>query len=389
MSSTLWAVLPGGIDDPATPSGGNRYDRQVLDLLAAGIPANPAGIGADPASERQDGPVDALAAPGSAVAAREVHELVLAGDWPMPGPEACAAVAETLAALPDDADVLLDGLVACAVPQLLAPHAHRLRLIILVHLPLGDETGLTAATKQLLQSRERQALHLAAAVIATSAEAAAHLRALHGLATVAVASPGVEPAALAEPAPTGHRLLCVARVTPRKGQDLLVDVLQQHLTDLPWACTFVGAISEPVPHTHENIHFTGALTGAALDARYAAADLLVLASRAETYGMVVTEALARGIPVLATAVGGVTEALGTAADGTRPGQLIRPDNPAELAAALRAWLTDGELRARWRAAARFRRENLPRWSQTARLVAEVLDHRTEFRPAVIARGEKS
>ena len=107
-------------------------------------------------------------------------------------------------------------------------------------------------------------------------------------------------------------------------------------------------------------------------AAYASADLLVLASRAETYGMVVTEALARGLPVVAAEVGGVAEALGEGADGTRPGLLVAPEDPAALADALSAWLGDAELRARLRRAAGERRESLPRWSTTASVVAGVL-----------------
>ena len=108
------------------------------------------------------------------------------------------------------------------------------------------------------------------------------------------------------------------------------------------------------------MHFPGPRTGAELDRSYAAADLLVLASRAETYGMVVTEALARGLPVVATEVGGVTEALGHGAGRLRPGLLVAPDDPAALATALRAWLGDAELRRRLRRAARERRESLAR-----------------------------
>ncbi len=118
--------------------------------------------------------------------------------------------------------------------------------------------------------------------------------------------------------------------------------------------------------------FPGPRTGADLDRSYAAADLLVLASRAETYGMVVTEALARGLPVVAADVGGVTEALGHGADGTRPGLLVPPEDPAALGAALRAWLGDAELRGRLRRAARERRESLPGWSTTASVIAGVL-----------------
>ena len=98
----------------------------------------------------------------------------------------------------------------------------------------------------------------------------------------------------------------------------------------------------------------------------------MLASHAETYGMVVTEALARGLPVLASEVGGVAEALGHGDDGTRPGLLVPPGDPAALGAALRAWLGDAELRGRLRRAARERRASLRGWSATTSVVAGVL-----------------
>src|SRR4029079_8748750 len=105
----------------------------------------------------------------------------------------------------------------------------------------------------------------------------------------------------------------------------------------------------------DRVLFRGPFTGDELDRSYAAADLLVLASRAETYGMVVTEALARGLPVVAADVGGLTEALGHGADGLRQGLLVPPVDSAALGAALRAWLGDADLRGRLRRAARERR----------------------------------
>jgi glycosyltransferase involved in cell wall biosynthesis len=120
------------------------------------------------------------------------------------------------------------------------------------------------------------------------------------------------------------------------------------------------------------VSFPGPRTGVDLERSYTAADVLVLASRAETYGMVVTEALARGLPVIAAEVGGLTEALGHGADGVRPGVLVPPDDPAALGAALRAWLTDTELQERSRRAARERRASLSGWSTTTSAVAGVL-----------------
>jgi glycosyltransferase involved in cell wall biosynthesis len=91
----------------------------------------------------------------------------------------------------------------------------------------------------------------------------------------------------------------------------------------------------------------------------------------------VTEALARGIPVLGTEVGGVAEALGTAggagADVAAPGVLVPAGQPERLACALRSWLESADVRTRLRSAALERRSTLPRWSDTAATVSLVLD----------------
>jgi len=98
----------------------------------------------------------------------------------------------------------------------------------------------------------------------------------------------------------------------------------------------------------------------------------VLASRAETYGMVVTEALAHGLPVIATAVGGLPEALGHGATGIRPGLLVPPGDQAALTAALCDWLSDADLRQRLRRVARERRTTLSGWSATTDRISRVL-----------------
>jgi glycosyltransferase involved in cell wall biosynthesis len=87
--------------------------------------------------------------------------------------------------------------------------------------------------------------------------------------------------------------------------------------------------------------------------------------------MVVTEALAVGLPVVASAVGGVPEALGRTAGGP-PGVLVPPGNADRLREALAAWLRDEELRARLRRAARERRTTLAGWDATARQLAAAL-----------------
>jgi glycosyltransferase involved in cell wall biosynthesis len=178
-------------------------------------------------------------------------------------------------------------------------------------------------------------------------------------------------------------LLCVGAVAFEKGHDILLEALAS-ISALSWHCTCVGSLDRDPGLVEslrrrsvgaglgERVSFPGPRTGADLTRSYASADLLVHASRAETYGLVVTEALARGLPVIAAEVGGVVEALGQGADGARPGMLVPPGDPAALADALTAWLGDAELRARLRRAAGERRASLPRWSTTAAVVAGVL-----------------
>ncbi|MGK5695209.1 glycosyltransferase family 4 protein [Streptomyces sp. URMC 128] len=350
---TVHFVLPGGVDDPATPSGGNAYDRRVcLDLPGFGW---------------------------------QVTKHAVAGDWPRPGAAARTELAHTLSGLPDGAVVLLDGLVACGVPEIVVPEAERLRMVVLVHLPLGDETGLAPAVAAELDAKERAVLRAVPAVVATSDWAVRRLVAHHGLPPerVHVAAPGADIAPLAPGTDGVSRLLCVAAVTPRKGQHRLVEALAT-VADLPWSCVCVGSVTqdpEYVAHLRsliaehgleDRLQLAGAQTGAALDASYATADLMVLTSYAETYGMAVTEALARGIPVMATDVGGLPEAVGRAPDGGVPGILVPPENPAAIAAELRCWFGEADVRRRLRGAARSRRAALGGWATTAQSLAAVL-----------------
>ena len=346
--TTVHVVVPEGIDDPARPSGGNSYDRRVcLGLAEAGW---------------------------------SVREHAVPGSWPRPDAASYTALAAVVQGIPDDAVVLLDGLVASTAPQVLVLEAGRLRLVTLVHMPLGHDPADDGA-----RMREGAVLSAAASVVTTSRWARQTLLELYELPgdRVHVAEPGVDAAALAPGTANAGALLCVAAVIPGKGHDVLLDALAT-LTDLPWRCLCAGPLDGDPAFAEglrrrvgdrglaDRVSFPGPLIGDGLARSYEAADLLVLASRSETYGMVVTEALARGLPVVATEVGGVPEALGHGAGGDRPGLLVPPGDGAALAAALRVWLADAELRRRLRRAAGERRASLSGWSTTASVVSGVL-----------------
>jgi glycosyltransferase involved in cell wall biosynthesis len=202
---------------------------------------------------------------------------------------------------------------------------------------------------------------------------------------VHVVTPGVDDAMLAPGTDGRSALLCVAAVTPHKGQDLLVEALAM-VSDLPWTCTVVGPLLRDRAFVYrvrglikrhglvDRVVLAGPQTGDELEASYAAADLFVLPSRSETYGMVVTESLMRGIPVLAARVGALPETLGAAPDGSVPGILVPQRDPAAFAGALRRWFTEATLPNQLRASARSRRDTLRGWPDAARELTTVLDH---------------
>jgi glycosyltransferase involved in cell wall biosynthesis len=339
-TGVVHVVVPEGVDDPTLPSGGNVYDRRVCD--------------------------------GLRLLGWTVHEHPAPGAWPHGSTQDRAALDRLLTAVEDGSVVVVDGLVGCTAPEVLAPHADRLRLVLLVHMPLLD-------------AREGAALSVAAAVVTSSEWTRRRLLDAYDLSSDAVvaAAPGVDAAPLAHGSPDGGGLLCVAAVARHKGHDVLVAALA-HIHDLPWRLTCVGALDVDPDHStrvgdliraaglEDRVVFTGPRTGDDLAKSYAAADLLVLASATEAYGMVVTEALARGLPVVASDVGGVPEALGRTAAGEQPGLLVPPGDSLAFAQALRGWLASAGERHRLRAAAAERRGSLTGWPATAVQVAGVL-----------------
>ena len=344
-------VVPDGIDDPARPSGGNAYDRRICrELTARGW---------------------------------RVREHAVSGSWPWPDGAAEDALARVVNGIPDGAVVLVDGLIASAAPNVLVPPTRRLELVVLVHMPLGD--GPPEPELAQARIREHAVLASATAVITTSSWTRQRLIDIYRLPPdrIHIAEPGADTASVSPGTPSGTELLCVAAVMPHKGQDTLLASLVI-IADLSWRCVCVGPLDRDPRFVDQlrrraetdgladRLWFVGARSPTELDRAYAAADVVVHPSNAETFGMVVIEALARGLPVIATAVGGVPDALGHTADGRRPGLLVPPRDPHALSVALSGWLTDGDVRRRLRQAAQERRTTLTRWSVTTDQVARVL-----------------
>ena len=324
----LWLVVPADVD---SPTGGNAYDLALAGALRAGgdevqvVRCEPAGL-----------------------------ETVLPATW--------------------DGPTLVDGLLACPQPRLVAQAG----VGVLVHMPLALDTGLPRGRAAELDRLEGEALRAARWVVTTSHWCARYVTEHHGVARVSVATPGVEPA----PVSAGSDpplLVHLAALLPNKDQLGVLAALAQ-VADLPWQARLVGPTDRDpvyalkVRHAvreaglSDRVRVTGTM---AREAAWAGADLALLPSRVESFGMVVTEALARGVPVVVSE-GGAVEALGASSAGEVPGAVVPAGNPPALASALRRWLTDGAYRDAVRRAALDRRATLDQWDVTAQKVRSAL-----------------
>jgi glycosyltransferase involved in cell wall biosynthesis len=343
-------VVPGRLD---TLTGGYGYDRRII----AGLSAR-----------------------GWTVAVRELHD-----SFPFPTSEARAEARSVLASIGDDGVVLLDGLAFGAMPDEAEREGTRLRLVALVHHPLAAETGISVADANALETTERRALATARRVVVTSRGTAAALdRYGVGQERISVVEPGTDRAPLARGSTGGPlHLLCVASLTPRKGHD----VLFRALASIPfrgWRLTCVGSLDRHQAMAEQlgalaralglegHIAFAGEADGSRLEAHYARADVFVLPTLHEGYGMVVAEALAHGLPVISTRTGAIAELVGDHA-----GIVVPPGDVKALAHALLQVLDDkdtGGVRVRERLSrgARQVRDTLPTWDDAVRRMDDVL-----------------
>lgn len=346
---TVAVVVPGSLD---TPTGGYAYDRRlVAELEARGW---------------------------------TVDVLQLADGFPRPDAAALANADRSLAALPDGTLALCDGLAFGAMPLVARAHRDRLTLVALVHHPLALETGLDDATAATLADSERDALACARGVVVTSL-ATARLLAGYGVSAdrITVALPGTErtvPAAGSRfpDATRPVHLLAVASLVPRKGHARLLDALTR-LRDLPWRLTCVGSLDLD-PATVQAIRatvrergldgritFVGAVPSGEIARFYDAADVFVMPTFYEGYGMAVAEAVAHGLPVVASRTGGIPDLV-----DERSGVLLPPGALDPLTTALDRVIRDDAWRATLAAGAAARAATLPTWPDTAAAVERAL-----------------
>lgn len=344
MSFRAVLAFPG---DLSTPTGGYAYDRAVIAAL-----------------------------PGAGV---EVSPLSLPAGFPFPTVGEVQQALDCLAGVPRDHVLLMDGLALGALPPAEVaglPHAK----VALVHHPLALEAGLDAAQRAHLSVNERSVLATCAQVVCTSPGTGRTLVADYGIdpALLTVAVPGTETAARVTADGDPPRLLAVGSLIPRKGYETLVSALAR-LKDLPWSLDVIGGLHFDPAYVaqvrsaiaqaglDDRIRLVGALPPEGLEGAYGRADLFVHPSYYEGYGMVLAEALRRGLPLVCTTGGAAAE---TVPDGA--GVKVPPADAVALAQALYPLIADRTTRRQLADAAFAAGEALPGWDDTARAIAGAL-----------------
>lgn len=343
MPDAVFAI-PG---DVKSPTGGYAYDRRVMELL-----------------------------PDFGVM---VRTLALPASFPNPTRGDIAATAKLLKTRKRTEVLVGDGLAFGAFNDSLLDLLEG-RVIALVHHPLFLETDLPHARKVELKESEEKALKRATHVVTTSRTTKRILVEHMGIpsAKVTVAEPGTDPAQRATGTGSPLQILAVGAVLPRKGYDVLIEALAA-LKDIDWRLTIAGALDRHQPAVdslqaalenhglEDRVTLTGKVVPATLDRYYESADLFVSASLFEGYGMVLAEAMARGLPIITGAGGAAAETAGEAA-----ALHVEPGNVRALTVALQKALTDKKLRDSLADAAWEAGRTLPTWHETARRMAAVI-----------------
>jgi glycosyltransferase involved in cell wall biosynthesis len=339
-------VVPGDLD---SRTGGYIYDRHIVDGLRA-----------------SDWSVDVGR---------------LDDTFPRPTASAMAEAEVLFAALPAGSVTVVDSLALGAIPEILEQHRSRLRVVALMHMPLASDIGIAEEAAARLAAAERRALGSSALVIVTGRSTLPAI-ADYGVPSmrVVVVEPGTDPAPIARGSGTSRvELLSVGTLNPGKGHEELLNALAA-VASRDWHLTCAGSLTRH-PSTvariramvqerglDAHVSLVGELNADEIEECYDRADVFVLATLRETYGMAVAEALARGLPVVSTSTGAIPALVGTEA-----GLLVSPGDVRGLSFALSRVIDDDDLRARLAGGARRIRPSLPHWDHAVQKFAAALE----------------
>ena len=343
-------VIPGDIN---LPTGGYRYDREIISAWKTSNIS--------------------------------VELISLEGNYPFPSEANKTSAIKAVSKFPNADIAVVDGLLGGASPGFLKALSKRMPVVALIHHPLCLENGLDGTTANKLEASEREGLEFVSSIITTSDTTTQTTQALFGFDSSKIHSvlPGVDRVAKSKGSgsKTAH-LLCIGSVIARKGHKDLVKALVS-LKHLNWQLDCFGKTEfDPELFSEitqliadeglvQKIKFHGAVSDKHLEEAYQMADVFVLPSLYEGYGMVYAEAIVRGIPVIGTTAGAIPKTVPKTC-----GILVEPENIKMLTNALKQLITDKKIRHKFIQGAHEAEPNFPNWEGSAHKFAHILREQT-------------
>jgi hypothetical protein len=347
---TINFIIPGDI---SLPTGGYRYDREILQAWS-----------------NLDTPYNLIS---------------LEGDFPFPSEQDRAKAIRQIANMPDCDIAVVDGLAGGAMPEFMAQLSKQTSVIALIHHPLCLENGLSSEDQEILNAHEKEGLQFVKGIITTSIITAGTVSSLFGIPQEQIGTvlPGVDRGRPTKPRLSGQvNLLCIGSVIERKGHTYLIEALSS-LTHYDWHLDCIGMLDETsklfakiskLIESHNlssRITLHGAVSEETIDMAYQSADVFVLPSLYEGYGMAYAEAIVRGIPVIGTTAGAIPKTVPEDC-----GILVEPGRSDQLAAALEALISNSDKRIRYHRAALAREPEFPHWGRSAEQFLELIEDLT-------------
>ncbi len=339
-------IIPGDIN---LPTGGYRYDREIISAW------------------RQSGV--------------NVELVSLQGNYPFPNPEEEKLALEIIQKLPCADVAVVDGLLGGSAPEFIQRLSEKIPVASLIHHPLCLENGLDEKSANSLKKSEKRGLEFTSLIITTSPTTRKTVAELfkRDEKQIHTVLPGVERGTQSAGSQSAClNLLCVGSVIERKGHKDLLLALGK-LKHLDWQLDCIGstafdeilfaelqALSEQL-ELDAKVGFHGDVSEDVLSSFYKRADLFVLPSLFEGYGMAYAEAIVRGIPVIGTTAGAIPETVPSTC-----GILVEPSNVNALTQALEGLISDDLLRAQYRIGALTAEPDFPTWQSSATQFAEML-----------------
>ena len=304
----------------------------------------------------------------------------LADDFPFPSDESLVQCKKIVKSIPKSEPIIVDSLAFGVIPEILEDVAATNPIIALIHVPLSVDPIYSAYQRTLLTSNEQEAFKLASKFVVTSEYTLDVLLNLGiEMPQIKLVVPGIDDFPQKKNFPDKpFKLLSIANMCRSKDHSILVRALSA-LKDKDWLLDCYGNLDMDREylsdlqamirknHLQEKILIHGIVSGQELTNAFLNADLFVHPSDFEIYGMALSEALAHGIPVVASTGGGICKTV-----PSKMGQFFKPGDVYGLQSILEELFENQDVYKKLWTNAQFYKERAQTWAKSIDLFETAL-----------------